>query len=171
MTKKSFLHALAEHDVHIREEDINSVLHAYDNLTPFDDVIAALDKLEALSNINCVVFSNGTRQMMVNSVNGSKGLSSKSAVFSQLISVDHVRSFKPAPEVYRYLKNCVQGSGLEGELYLVSSNPFDVVGARAVGLQAIWIDRAGRGWIDKLGHEPTAIVRDLGEVAKFISKA
>lgn len=146
-------------------------MRAYDDLAPFDDVTPALEKLDALTNVNCVVFSNGTREMMINSVNGSKGLSSKATIFSQLISVDHVRSFKPAPEVYRYLKNCVQGAGLEGELYLVSSNPFDVVGARAVGLPAIWVDRAGRGWIDKLGHEPTAIVRDLGEVVGFISKA
>lgn len=171
MTRKSFLHALAEHDVQMRDEDVDAVIRAYDNLTPFDDVTPALDKLETLSYVNCVVFSNGTRQMMVNSVNGSKGLSSKAAVFSQLISVDHVRSFKPAPEAYRYLKNCVQGSGLEGEMYLVSSNPFDVVGARAVGMQAIWVDRAGRGWIDKLGQEPTKIVRGLGEVVEFISKA
>lgn len=171
VTKNSFLHALAEHNVQIQDEHIELVLRAYDDLKAFDDVIPALNKIEAASNMDCVVFSNGTRKMIVNSVNNSKGLSTKANVFSRLISVDHVQSFKPAPEAYRYLRNCVEGSGLTGDLYLVSSNPFDIVGARSIGMQAVWVDRTGRGWIDKLGKEPTLIVQDLGQLVEAMLTA
>jgi hypothetical protein len=50
------------------------------------------------------------------------------------------------------------------------SNPFDVVGARAAGLNAIWVDRDGKGWQDKLGKEPNVIVRELGEVVQAVTK-
>lgn len=36
-------------------------------------------------------------------------------------------------------------------MWLVSGNPFDVVGARSVGMQAAWVDRGGKGWVDGLG--------------------
>jgi 2-haloacid dehalogenase len=57
------------------------------------------------------------------------------------------------------------------------SNPFDVVGARACGLNAIWVDRSGSGWSDQLGMglgpggrelAPTKIVKGLGEVAEYV---
>jgi hypothetical protein len=67
------------------------------------------------------------------------------------------------------------------------SNPFDVVGARAFGMNAIWVDRAGAGWTDRLGTSlggagaagagggtsrttdltPTTIVRGLGDIVDF----
>jgi 2-haloacid dehalogenase len=37
------------------------------------------------------------------------------------------------------------------KIWLVSGNPFDVVGARSVGMRAAWVDRGGRGWCDGLG--------------------
>lgn len=61
-----------------------------------------------------------------------------------------------------------------GEMWLVSGNPFDVVGARAVGMQAIWVDRSGGGWTDQLVQGeiggPTAIVKSLEEVVEIVKK-
>jgi len=59
----------------------------------------------------------------------------------------------------------------------VSENPVDVVGARAVGMQAVWVDRGGSGWFgwaDRLleGEEgrPTAVVRGLPEIADVVKR-
>ena len=56
----------------------------------------------------------------------------------------------------------------------MSGNPFDVVGARAAGMQAVWVDRRGAGWTDGLvGGEkgrPTAVVNGLGELVGAIKK-
>lgn len=151
-------------------DQVDSVMQAYDKLDAFADVVPALKALEGSPDIDCVVFSNGTRKMIANSVKGSQSLGAVSGIFSQLISVDHLRSFKPAPEVYKYLANCVDKSGQESSLWLVSSNPFDVVGARSVGVKAVWVDRTGSGWQDKLGAEPTAVIRRLGELAQLVNK-
>jgi len=146
------------------------MMNAYDSLAIFPDVAPALDKLSSDPNIECVVFSNGTKTMVSNSVNKSKELSPYASVFNSLVTVDYIRSFKPAPEVYKYLAQRVDKVGKEDEMWLVSGNPFDVVGARATGMQAAWVDRAGNGWQDMLGGEPTVIVRSLEEVADAVAK-
>lgn len=147
---------------------VDEVMQAYDHLSTFKDVVPALQELEALDSVQCVVFSNGTKNMITNSVNGSSELSSCKSVFSQLISVDHIRSFKPAPEVYKWMMRCVGMSGQESNVWLVSSNPFDVVGARAAGLKAVWVDRSGKGWQDQLGQEPTEIIHSLADLVDLL---
>jgi len=78
-------------------------MESYDSLSTFSDVAPTLKKLSSNPDIECVVFSNGTQRMVSNSVNNSRELSPYASVFSNLIVVDSVGSFKPAPEVYRYL--------------------------------------------------------------------
>jgi 2-haloacid dehalogenase len=51
-----------------------------------------------------------------------------------------------------------------GEVRLVSSNPFDSIGARAAGMQAAWVDRSG-GLFDTLGSPPEIVVGTLIELA------
>ena len=145
-------------------------MKAYDSLSTFPDVGPSLNRLASSENIECVVFSNGTKQMVTNSVKQSKDLSPYAEVFKDIVSVDFVRTFKPAPEVYKYLAHTRQMAGKEDHIWLVSGNPFDVVGARAVGMQAAWVDRAGNGWQDKLGGQPTVVVQSLEEVAAVVEE-
>ena len=168
MTRKSLLHALAEHNVGLSEQDTQKLMEAYDSLSPFPDVNPALKRLENSPNIECVVFSNGTKSMVTNSVHKAHNLNT--SVFKDLITVDFVRAFKPAPEVYKFLAQKVDRVGHESRLWLVSSNPFDVVGARACGLRVAWVDRTGHGWQDELAQGPTVIVNSLGEVVDFLQK-
>lgn len=147
---------------------VDEIMQAYDHLSTFKDVVPALQELEATDNVECAIFSNGTKQMITNSVNGSSQLSSCKAIFSQLISVDHIRSFKPAPEVYKWMIRCVGMAGQESNVWLVSSNPFDIVGARAAGLKAVWVDRSGKGWQDRLGPEPSEIIHSLADLVDLM---
>src|SRR5205085_1900411 len=55
------------------------------------------------------------------------------ARFSGIVSVDPIRTFKPDPAVYEYLAAQVQAE--KEATCLVSSNPFDVIGAKACGLR------------------------------------
>lgn len=169
VTRRSLQHALLENSVELDGKAIDSVMHAYDRLSCFADVIPALERLKGMPSVECVVFSNGTKRMIENSMSGSKGLLSCNNIFSTVISVDHVMSFKPAPAAYHYLSQCVNPIG-ENDTWLISSNPFDVVGARAAGIKAIWVDRAGNGWQDRLGAEPSLIVRSLEELYDAVSR-
>jgi len=170
VTQNSLIHALTEHELHLDEAGVADVMRAYDSLSIFPDVAPGLKKLAANPNIECVVFSNGTHTMVSNSVHKSAELSPLASTFKDLITVDYVRIFKPAPEVYRYLTEKVGKRDKEDEVWLVSGNPFDVVGARAFGMQAAWVDRAGTGWQDMMGGEPTVVIRSLEEVADAVRK-
>ena len=146
---------------------------AYDSLSTFPDVIPALTKLASKSNITPVVFSNGTQSMVSNSVLRSKDLSPKADVFRDIITVDDVKKYKPAPATYAHLaKKMGKDASQMGDMWLISGNPFDIVGSRGSGMKAIWVDRAGRGWMDGAVPElqPTAIVHSLEEIVGIIDK-
>ena len=59
--------------------------------------------------------------------------------FRGIVSVEELETFKPNPEVYHYF---LKESGASADsTWLVSSNPFDVIGAKAAGLRAAWLQR------------------------------
>ncbi len=152
-------------------------MKAYDSLSTFPDVPPALKALSRKQNITAVVFSNGTDSMVTNSVKSSPDLGPHATVFKECVTVEEVRCFKPDPKVYYHLAERMgKQTTREGmsSMWLVSGNPFDVVGARAVGMQAAWVDRAGNGWTDGLVQgdlgRPTLIVRGLGEVVEGVKR-
>lgn len=150
-------------------------MSAYDSLSSFPDVAPALESLAKSSTISPVVFSNGTQQMVGNSVHRSPDLSPYSSVFHDIITVEEVKKFKPHPEVYYHLARKVGKTREQmGEIWLVSGNPFDVVGAKAVGMKSCWVNRSSDGWTDALiegkAGRPDLVVKGLGEVVDGISK-
>jgi 2-haloacid dehalogenase len=126
-----------------------------------------------------VIFSNGTDKMVSSSVRNSPDLSPYAGHFDEIVTVDACRKFKPAPETYHHLAQKV-GKNVDdkkemGEIWLVSGNPFDVVGGRAVGMNAVWVDRMGNGWQDSMmpgaWSGPSAVVRSLEQVVDVVVKA
>lgn len=175
ITQQSLKHALAESGVFLSQGDIDNLMKAYDSLSIFPDVAPCLKALQAKDSVTAVVFSNGTQSMVSNSVNQSPDLSPYASVFSDIVVVEPIRKFKPAPEVYKHLAESVgKDTNQMGDLWLVSGNPFDVVGARAVGMKAAWVDRAGNGWQDALvggpQGEPTVILKSLEELPAILGK-
>lgn len=166
---QSLKNALAENAVSLEEKDLQALLQAYDSLSIFPDVAKTCEKLRSTPDVRAVVFSNGTQPMVSNSVTKSPDLKAYADVFEDIVTVEDVKRFKPAPETYKHL---VERVGMENDLanvWLVSGNPFDIVGARAYGLNAIWVNRKEqRGWEDGLVEgekgRPTEIVTKLDEV-------
>ncbi|KIW00888.1 haloacid dehalogenase, type II [Verruconis gallopava] len=168
ITRKSLRHALKEQGLWLDEDDVKGVMSAYDSLSTFPDVKPALDAIVKERDLTCVVFSQGTYAMVSASVNKSPDLGPYAAIFKDIVVVEEVRKFKPAPETYDHLVQKLgrQKGDFDG-LWLVSGNPFDIVGSRAMGMNAVWVDRAGTGWMDSLGEpnlRPSIIVKSLGEV-------
>lgn len=171
ITRNSLLHALADFGVTLDEKHISSVMKAYDSLSTFSDVRPTMERLSTAADLTPVVFSNGTQSMVTNSVHRSQDLAPHSAVFQDIVTVDSVRQYKPAPAVYMHLAERMGKAPSEmGEAWLVSGNPFDIVGARACGMNAIWIDRGDAGWHDAVlpGLRPTSVVRSLEQVVESI---
>jgi 2-haloacid dehalogenase len=157
-------------------------MSAYDSLSTFPDVEPALKALAEEPSIVAYVFSNGTDSMVSSSVTKSPSLAPYANIFKELITVEDVGAYKPHPRVYEHLVKKAGKGTSKAELetiWLVSGNPFDIVGAKAVGLNAVWVDRAGGhhgngGWNDRLGElasgGPTVIVKGLDDAVKAIKK-
>jgi len=159
ITRASLQHALAEQSESLSESEINELMKAYDSLGTFPEVEATLNGIVSNPAIDAYVFSNGTDAMVGSSVKQSPSLAPHASVFKDLITVQEIEVFKPDKRVYDYLVKKVGKTTSEEDkasVWLVSGNPFDVVGARAAGLQACWVDRAGGhhgkgGWTDRVG--------------------
>jgi len=149
-------------------------MQSYDSLSTFADVASCLSAISKTPDVTAYVFSNGTYDMVASSIRNSPDLMPYASVFKEVVVVEEVRRFKPDPAVYRYLCKKAGKEGREGDVWLISGNPFDVVGARMMGWKAVWVDRAGNGWVDNCieGEEgrPSVIVRSLNEVLTAVSE-
>jgi 2-haloacid dehalogenase len=85
--------------------------------------------------------------------------------FEASISVDEVRTFKPAPEVYRLAATRL-GVGVE-DLRLVAAHAWDVFGAMRAGYAAAFIERPGKA-LFPAADRPDVVGPDLREVASRI---
>ena len=85
-------------------------------------------------------------------------------VLDAVLSVDPIRIYKPRPEVYALV---TERFGLpRNEIVFVSSNRWDVAGARAFGFRTAWINRAGLPdeYPDMM---PDLTARELTDVGRF----
>jgi len=170
ITHNSLLHALAEHHLELSDSAATSLMKAYDSLSTYPDVDDALKLISQAPNITPVIFSNGTNEMVTSSVKHSPSLSPHAALFSTIITVDSVKRFEPAPEVYAHLAEQVGKVEKMSDMWLVSGNPFDIVGANAAGMKTAWIDRTGSGWCDRLSQgKPRVIGADLKVAVEAIT--
>ncbi|KAJ5679077.1 hypothetical protein N7462_007321 [Penicillium macrosclerotiorum] len=171
VTRNALLHALAENNEQLSDVGIADLMEAYDRLSTFPDVNPALNRIAADPTIHAVVFSNGSQTMVSNSVMRSKDLALHAGVFQDLVTVDEIQRYKPSRASYQHLAQKVGKQPSEmSELWLISGNPFDIVGARSMGMHAIWVDRARRGWQDAAAPElqPSAIVHSLEQIVEEI---
>ncbi|KAL2194907.1 HAD-like domain-containing protein [Corynascus similis CBS 632.67] len=174
------LAALFTQDTEDRLMRAYNALHVFSDVPPAFRAIqqqAVQDENEAKDDgkvVEAYIFSNGTTSMITSSIANSPDLGGGSSglggVLRELISVDEVRVYKPDRRAYEHLLKRVGKEDEPEDVWLVSSNPFDVVGAVSAGLRAAWVDRAGKGWIDRLMFEPTLIVSGVDEAVREIMK-
>ena len=139
-----------------------SLLGGYRELPAFPDVVPALDALRA-TGARLLAFSNGVPQS-VHDVLTNAGIRDR---FEDIVSVDEVHSFKPDPSVYTHYvrRACAECH----ECWLVSANPFDVIGAVAAGMLAAWVQRDPAIPFDPWELEPTATISDLSQLADTVT--
>lgn len=163
VTRKALDYALAAFEHTLQEEQKQQVMAQYNDLERFPDVKPGLGHLQAMG-YTMVVFSNGSPSMLEPLMKAA-GLEK---YFSGFVSVDEVRVYKPSPKVYQL---AAQKLGRPiGEVRLISSNPFDVIGAMHAGMQAAWIDRSN-GLFDTLGPRSQMVIKTLVELAERLEKA
>lgn len=156
LTQEALDFALARHPA-IDRAMRQPLLGAYLSLAAYPDVVPMLKTL-AGQGMRLAIFTNGTKAM-ASAAATSAGIA---PAFEAIISIDEIRQFKTDPEAYGLVHETL---GLPlGEVALVSSNRWDVAGATAFGMPAIWVNRAGLP-DEYLDLEPVRVVASLGELA------
>ncbi|MCL6599779.1 MAG: haloacid dehalogenase type II [Alicyclobacillus macrosporangiidus] len=141
------------------EQTLKSLLSVYLHLTPFPEVPAAL---RAFHPRPLVILSNGTEEML-RAVVHNAGLQSE---FAHVLSVDPLKTYKPDPKVYELP---VRTLGLPKEdILFVSSNGWDVAGAKSFRLTVAWVNRK-RQTPEELGVQPDHVADDLLQLAQHVT--
>ena len=132
----------------------------YDALPAFADAAPALS---ALSAFRLFAFSNGESEA-VRRVLAHNRLEK---FFAEIVSAEDARLFKPAPEVYAHFLH--RAAAVPENTWLISGNPFDIVGARAAGWNAAWVNRAAAKFEPWPEFAPSAVVASLEALPPLLS--
>lgn len=138
----------------LTREQKNDLLGIYRELPAFDDVKEGLTELKA-AGFRLFAFSNGE----VAALERLLSTANIRELFIDLVSVDSLKSFKPNPAVYAHFLRQSQASGENA--WLISSNPFDVIGSISAGMKSAWVKRSPDAVFDPWGVEPTITVTNL----------
>lgn len=163
-TRDALVYACQEHGRTLAPSDIEQLMLAYGELDTFPDVQTSLQALRD-SGFALYAFSNGS-QSAVDRLLQRAGIAD---AFTAIVSVEAVRSFKPAPEVYAHLsKVCEEPTE---RICLVSGNPFDVLGAAYTGMKTAWLRRDPSVQFDPWGVEPDITLESLNGLASRLREA
>jgi 2-haloacid dehalogenase len=153
-TKDALNYTASYYEVLLSDSEKATLLACYAQLPAFDDVAATLISLSQ-KGFKLLAFSNGTEDAV-------EGLLQNAGIrdlFVGVVSVDDLQTFKPNPDVYHYFTQ--KAGSITSQTWLVSSNPFDVIGAVSAGLKAAWVQRSKSIIYDPWGVEPTVTIDSL----------
>lgn len=154
VTEAALRYAIRRLDLAATPAQVERLMRAYLSLHCFPEARAALTRL---GDRPCAILSNGSPTML-DAVVASSGLG---PLLAHVISVDAVRTYKPSPRVYALGPERLAIPA--GELLFVSSNAWDVAGAKAFGHQVAWCNRT-RAPEEELGVRADFTIDHLGEL-------
>ncbi len=155
---KAALNMTAERrSMKLGDDDRQQILGAVRHLPPHPDVEPGLEQLRD-AGFRLAALTNSTEEVARTQLNHA-GLAD---YFEQIMSVDAVRRFKPAPEVYRMAAERLDVP-IEG-LRLVAAHAWDVAGAQRAGCAAAFVARSGKV-LDPLAKRPDVVGVDVRTVA------
>jgi 2-haloacid dehalogenase len=159
VTEAALRFALGRLGIAAGEEAVARLMEAYLSLATFPDVASALS---AMAGTPLGILSNGSPRMLEAAVRSS-GLT---GTFRHVLSVDVVKAYKPSPAVYELGPRAF---GLPaGDILFVSSNAWDVAGAKIFGYRTCWCNRLAAP-MERLGVSPDLEVRTLDEILAKLS--
>jgi 2-haloacid dehalogenase len=151
ITRDALRYAVKEQSEDLSKENEDILMEGYLHLSHYSEVESVLKKLQ---HKTLAVFSNGSHDMLDLLVENS-GLSS---LFDDVISIDETKQYKPTPASYNLAleKLAVKRE----EVLFMSSNGWDISGAKSFGFHTAWINRIGLP-VEELDLAPDNIYSDL----------
>jgi len=137
------------------------LLAQYRELPAYEEVAESLHGLKDAGYRN-FAFSNGEPDELAYLL-AHAGLD---AALDGIVSVHDVQSFKPDPAVYKHFLK--ETGAAQEDTWLVSGNPFDVIGSHTAGWRTAWVKRSPAAVFDPWDIEPDAIVADTSELVSVV---
>jgi len=149
VTREALAYSCEALKLELSVAQMEGLMGEYLNLALYPDVTRTLAKLKPPK----AILSNGSPDMLLPLVKNS-GLE-----LDAVISVEALKIFKPAPQVYQLAVEKLQTKNIG----FVSSNCWDALGAKSYGFEVYWINR-GNAPVDRLGFKPDRILKSLDEI-------
>lgn len=185
VTRESLVYTLRCLGLTYDDQVFADIMDKYLHLDLYPD---ALGSLGAMKDRKLAILSNGSPGML-NALVKNSGLD---RVLDATISIDANKIFKPSPDAYTLIEQTLQIP--PNEVLFISSNPWDVCGAKAFGLNVAWIERvtrdamaqaclksdlvapltmfkAIRTQMDELGLAPDHRIHALSELAALVARS
>ena len=131
----------------------DALLDLYRELAAYPEVPSMLAALKAAGR-QTAILSNGSPDML-GAATASAGIGDR---LDAVLSVEAVRTFKPAEAVYDLVG--ARFGTAPHEVLFVSSNGWDIAAAAGYGFDTAWVNRAGLP-MERLPHGPARILPDL----------
>ena len=154
VTREALGYACSSLGLTLEETKESSLMAEYLNLTPYPEVLEALERLKGRK---LAILTNGSPDMIGPLVKNR----ALEKTFDAVLSVDELKIFKPAPEVYALAARKLNTP--KDKIGFVSSNCWDAIGAKSFGFAVYWINRSGAP-VDRMGFQPDKIVTSLREI-------
>lgn len=160
-TEQALVYTARSLRLELSPEQQREMMKQYQFLPAFPDAREGLLALRAQRH-RLAAFSNGPEK-------NTRPLLKNVELFElveDVISCDDRQTFKPDPSVYQYL--LARLGGPAERTWVVSSNPFDVLGAKHAGLRAAWVQRGADKIFDPwedAALQPDLVVPDLAALA------
>lgn len=148
--------AMEAHGLHGDEGLRARLLALYRALSAYPEVPGMLSALKRSGKATAIL-SNGAPGMLADAV-ASAGIG---ALLDDVLSVEAVGIFKPAPQVYDLVGQRF-GCARDAVLF-VSSNGWDAAAAAGYGFTTAWVNRAGAP-VDRMPWRPTHVMADLSGI-------
>ena len=160
-TREALIQVCERHGLVLSAAELADVIGRYRTLPAYADVAVGLTGLRRLG-LPCWAFSNG-RGDDVQALMDHAGLA---PWITGVVSLHDIRTYKPDPAAYAYFRDRA-ATGADA-VWLISGNPFDLIGAKAAGMRTIWVRRQETTIFDPWGGRPDAVVRGIGEIIDVV---
>ena len=156
--KYAFIYTLRANNIPFTRAEAEDFMQVWQQLKPFEDAVSGLNRLKG--HYKLVGLSNGEPWYLDHLVKNRIKFD-----FDEVISVEEAGAFKPHPGVYRKAAQ-ILGSEV-GELMMVASHSFDIMGARACGYRAAYVNRYGLP-MEETPHQPDIMTTDFEQLAGYL---
>lgn len=160
-TRQALEYTVQKLGIRISDDKRAELLEAYTTLPAFEEIPESLKEARK-HGFQIYAFSNGSREAVKQLLDHNEIAS----LFDGIVSASAICSFKPNPGVYAHF---IRRSGTTSdECWMISGNPFDVLGAKSAGMRAAWIQRSENKIMDPWELQPDLIMESLAGLAQQI---